>query len=392
MRGDGCSGLTLKYGNNEEERDAIWRASMCGQNGRSATLTAPNGLAQEEVILKCFREGKMTPPESCVWSCHGTGTSLGDPIEVNAVRKVNIKHERETSLIVLTNKTHTGHLEGGAAMTSMLAAVLTVKCSTAIPINHFNQLNPHLENSQFDAFFNTEPNSYKYAQGHAQVSSFGFGGTNGHVIFWGQNCYDAPNVPAMVARKLRGMAPPEVRVNGTDPDEWEYDGPEATVKSGDKYKVTLNSTDPKDASVKWVKEAEEEEDDGEDDFYCITGPFTEWDTDRMAEGPVTGMHTISVQVPDSGVLEFRFVKNGDEEDTIYPMVDKCTRKTTPIFGPGKETCKNLHMRNVPEEGSEKNTWVVETTPGSFMKIDLFICRGMKSVSWCVETEGELSTE
>jgi 3-oxoacyl-(acyl-carrier-protein) synthase len=381
MRGDGCCGMTLKYGNHEDERDAIWRSSMCGQNGRSATLTAPNGLAQEEVIWKCFRDGRMTPPESCVWSCHGTGTSLGDPIEVNAIRKINIKEPRDRSLIVLTNKTHTGHLEGGAAMTSMIAAVMSSKCSTGIPINHFNQLNPHLENSQFDAFFNSEPNSYRYSQGHVQVSSFGFGGTNGHVIFWGQNVYEAPDVPAQVARKLRKMSPPEVRVIGADPSEWEYDGPDAAVKAGETYKITLNSNDPKDASAKWVKESDGgEEDDGDEDFYSITGPFTEWDTDRMAEGAVPGMHTIDVQIPDSGMLEFRFVKNGDEDDTIYPIVDKCTRKTAPIFGPGKETSKNVMLHKAPAD-SDKNTWLAEGTPGQTMKVDLFICRGIKSVRW-----------
>lgn len=62
MRGDGCSGLTLKYGDLPEERDAIWRASRVGQNGRSATLTAPNGLAQEEVITKASRRLDVARP------------------------------------------------------------------------------------------------------------------------------------------------------------------------------------------------------------------------------------------------------------------------------------------------------------------------------------------
>jgi polyketide synthase-associated protein len=381
MRGDGCSGMTLKYGNHEDERECIWRASMCGQNGRSATLTAPNGLAQEEVIMKSYREGKLTPPESCVWSCHGTGTSLGDPIEVGAVRKTQIKEPRDRSLMVLTNKTHTGHLEGGAAMTSLIAAVMSVKCSTGIPINHFNQLNPHLENSQFDAFMNSEPNGYLYGSGNVHVSSFGFGGTNGHVIFWGQNVYDAPDVPSQFAKKLKKMAPPEVRVNGADPGEWEYDGPDVDIKTGDKYKITLRSDDPKEAATKWVKEVDGGgDDDDADDFYCVTGPFNEYDTDRMEEGAVPGLRTITLEVPESGSLEFRFLRNGEEEEALYPIMDKCTRKIAPILGPGKETGKNLSLRQAPE-GAEKHLWLVQASPGALMKIELFVSNGMKSVTW-----------
>merc|ERR1719410_689822 len=54
MRGDGCSAVTLKYGELQGERDAVWRGSRVGQNGRSATMTAPNGIAQEEVIMKAM--------------------------------------------------------------------------------------------------------------------------------------------------------------------------------------------------------------------------------------------------------------------------------------------------------------------------------------------------
>lgn len=53
-------------------------------------------------------------------------------------------------------------------------------------------------------------------------------------------------------------------------------------------------------------------DDGEDDFYCVTGPFNEWDADRMEDGNVTGLRTIVLDVPRSGTLEFRFLKNGEE--------------------------------------------------------------------------------
>merc|ERR1719486_236463 len=94
-----------------DERDAILRSTATGQDGRSASLTAPNGPAQEEMVTRAIREAQMTPPESTVWECHGTGTSLGDPIEVGAVRKVQIKVARSEPLMVSTSKSNIGHLE-----------------------------------------------------------------------------------------------------------------------------------------------------------------------------------------------------------------------------------------------------------------------------------------
>merc|ERR1719487_3241400 len=98
--------MLLKYGKLPADRMAIYRGSMCGQDGRSASLTAPSGPAQEEIVTKAIKDAKMTPPESTVWECHGTGTSLGDPIEVGAVRKVQIKMKRLEPLMIASSKSN----------------------------------------------------------------------------------------------------------------------------------------------------------------------------------------------------------------------------------------------------------------------------------------------
>ncbi|CAE7441170.1 ppsA [Symbiodinium natans] len=375
MRGDGCSGMTLKPGDLPDERDAIWRGSMVGQNGKSATLTAPNGISQEEVIWKAIREAKISPTESCVWSCHGTGTSLGDPIEVGAVRKVQNKEQRDTTLLVVTNKSQTGHLEGGAAMTSLLAAVFQVKASSAIPCCHLRQLNPHLDQTGFNAVFNSELNSYQYSQGNVHVSSFGFGGTNAHAIFWGENVYHAPSNAELYQKRIWSMSPPEVRVNGSDPALWDWDGPDQVILPGDKYSIEMNPDDPPNAPQRWFKEDTGVEfDEGEDEAYCITGPFNEWDLEQMEDGPVPGLWTITVKVPSSGQVEFRVLRNGNEDEVIYPDVDKCSQKLTPIHGPSKDDQRNA-----------KNTWLAEGIPGSSIKIDFFSCRGLRSINWMQAT-------
>merc|ERR1740138_707833 len=177
LRGEGTSGMTLKYGG-DGQRDAVYRASQSGQDGRSASLTAPNGPAQEELISRAFKEAHESPPEATAWECHGTGTSLGDPIEVGAVRKLQIKHQRVEPLFMTTGKTNIGHLEGGAAMSSMCKCVQMVMHSSCFAALHLNQLNAHLEHSVFDAFFASELHGFAYKQSNCHISSFGFGGTN----------------------------------------------------------------------------------------------------------------------------------------------------------------------------------------------------------------------
>ena len=86
-------------------------------------------------------------------------------------------------------------------------------------------LNPHLEHAAFDAIFQTESACYTYIQGHSQVSSFGFGGTNGHGIFWGQDYVHTPAPDVTMQKRLQKRPPPEVRVMGKNPDEWEADFP-----------------------------------------------------------------------------------------------------------------------------------------------------------------------
>jgi hypothetical protein len=90
----------MKHGDFTKESEAIWRGSNAGQDGRSASLTAPNGPAQERCISSAMKEAKTTPPESTAWECHGTGTSLGDPIEVvrwTSMEALNVMQEPDVS-------------------------------------------------------------------------------------------------------------------------------------------------------------------------------------------------------------------------------------------------------------------------------------------------------
>jgi hypothetical protein len=364
LRGEGTSGIFMKYGDFPKEREAVWRSSMAGQDGRSASLTAPNGPAQEACISKAMKEAKMTPPESTAWECHGTGTSLGDPIEVGAIRKVQIKFDRYSPLQIGTAKSNTGHLEGGAAMAGIVKCVLSSSRAHAMPTLHCRQLNPHLEAAAFTAYFSVESTTFPAASGHCQISSFGFGGTNGHAVIWSEDVKKAVNVSGQVMKRIANMKPPEVRAYGRNPDDWETDWLSKDAKPGDKYNVILSSDVPRESSIK-VTKVEKPEDD-EEAYYSIAGNFNDWSADRMMEGEISGLFTATVEVPGSGSLEFKFLKNGDETQILAPLSPMCSKRLVPILGP---------------QADLKNFWSISAPPGSDMQIEFMVQQDRKTVMW-----------
>lgn len=86
----------------------------------------------------------------------------------------------------------------------------------------------------------------------------------------------------------------------------------------------------------------------------------------MATGDVAGVHSATVLMPESGVLEFRFLKEGEQDQTLAPQIDNCTMKTAPIFGPSPDL---------------KNKWKVTGADGDEIKIELLSFKGKFSVVW-----------
>lgn len=369
LRGEGTSGILLKHGADLESQ-AILSGSALGQDGRSASLTAPNGPAQEEMIWRAVREAQMRPPESTCWECHGTGTSLGDPIEVGAVRRVQIKEPRQEPVMISTAKSNIGHLEGGAAMGGIVKCVLQVMHGQSIPTQHLRQLNPHLEGTVFEAFFSTEVSPFGHDQGHAQVSSLGFGGSNGHGIFWGRKALEGGDITQQVYRRLKMMKHPEVRPIGDDPDDWECDLPDADARPGEKWTIEFSPDDPMNAPIKWVKDyapdcGGEDEEEDEDVSYSITGTFNSWVAQTMDVGSVPGHHTTKVAVPANRMLEFNFLRDPDKL-SICPSIAKCSKKIASVEGPA---------------AGLTNTWIINAEPGVEYQIELMMVGKKYSVVW-----------
>ncbi|MGZ2749830.1 SDR family NAD(P)-dependent oxidoreductase [Burkholderia stagnalis] len=188
VRGEGCVVLVLKrLGDALRDGDRILasvRETAINQDGRSNGLTAPNRLAQTELLRTCLSRAKLNPRDVGYLEAHGTGTELGDPIELAAAASA-YGVDREAPLWVGSAKTNIGHLEAGAGLAGLLRAVLALRHATIPPNLHLNGLNPHFDWAAERLRVPTEPTPFPLNPSGSRVagvSSFGFSGTNAHAL------------------------------------------------------------------------------------------------------------------------------------------------------------------------------------------------------------------
>ena len=161
------------------------RGSAINQDGRVSGLTVPNGPSQEDVVSRAIADGAIDRDQIGYVEAHGTGTPLGDPIEVNSL--VGGFAGRPRPLVVGAVKTNIGHLEGAAGIAGMIKLALCVEKASIPPNLHFKSLNPSIDLEDTPIIISS--NTTKWPAGYGSciggVSSFGFSGTNGHVIIEG---------------------------------------------------------------------------------------------------------------------------------------------------------------------------------------------------------------
>ncbi|MFE2754355.1 type I polyketide synthase, partial [Actinosynnema sp. NPDC059335] len=187
VRSEGCGAVVLKR-LSDAERDgdrvlAVIRGAAVNQDGRSAGVTAPNGSAQREVLRQALAAAGVGPDEVTFVEAHGTGTRLGDPIEVEALAEV-YGRPAGPPLHLGSSKTNIGHAEAAAGIAGLIKVVLALH-KGAIPGNvHFRRLNPNISFAGTTFTVPTALTPWPETGGPrtAGVSSFGFSGTNAHVI------------------------------------------------------------------------------------------------------------------------------------------------------------------------------------------------------------------
>jgi acyl transferase domain-containing protein/SAM-dependent methyltransferase/nucleoside-diphosphate-sugar epimerase/acyl carrier protein len=211
VRAEGCGVLVLKrLADAVADGDrvlAVIRGSAVNQDGRSAGLTAPNGPAQEAVIRAALDNAGLAPGEVDAIEAHGTGTTLGDPIEMQALRSV-FGGARTTPLRVGSVKTNIGHAEGAAGVAGLVKAALMLRHQAVVPSLHFTRLNPHIDLG--DAAIEIPVATASTPLKRVGVSSFGFSGTNAHLILEA-----APEAPA---RAIAPAEAPRLLLSARTPD------------------------------------------------------------------------------------------------------------------------------------------------------------------------------
>lgn len=189
VRGEGCGLVALKRLSDAlSDNDrilALIRGSAVNQDGRSIGLTAPNLVAQQKMLHQALENARSVPSDISYIETHGTGTSLGDPIEIAALIDVLGKPRDDGSVCALgALKTNIGHLEAAAGVAGLIKLVLALE-HDMIPANlHFKKLNPRITLDGTPFVLPTQ--ALTWPQGAkprvAGVSSFGMSGTNAHLV------------------------------------------------------------------------------------------------------------------------------------------------------------------------------------------------------------------
>ncbi|MFN6535671.1 MAG: type I polyketide synthase [Nostoc sp. EkiNYC01] len=188
-RSEGCGVLVLKRlsqaladGNNIV---ALIRGSAVNQDGSSSGLTVPNGLAQQAVVRQALANAGLEPHQVSYIETHGTGTSLGDPIEVNALGAVFGKEKTAHQPLMLGSvKTNIGHTEAAAGVAGIIKVALALQHQEIPPHLHLQTPNPHIAWQDLPVAVPTQltpwlPHEQRRIAG---VSSFGASGTNAHIV------------------------------------------------------------------------------------------------------------------------------------------------------------------------------------------------------------------
>ncbi|NWG15754.1 MAG: type I polyketide synthase [Chloroflexi bacterium] len=197
VRSEGCGIIVLKRLSDAlADGDtilALIRGTGVNQDGRSTVITAPNGMAQRAVLRLALADGLVEPEQITYIEAHGTGTVLGDPIEVEALTEVVGQPRPDGETCFLSSvKTNIGHLEAAAGVAGLIKTVLALQHGAVPPHLHFKELNPHISLAGTPFVIPTENQPWRPRSGRrfAGVSSFGFGGTNAHIVL-----EEAPQLP-----------------------------------------------------------------------------------------------------------------------------------------------------------------------------------------------------
>jgi acyl transferase domain-containing protein/acyl carrier protein len=187
--GEGVAAILLKpLSKALKDKDhvyAVIKGSASNQDGSSASLTAPNPVAQTEVIQKAWENAGIDPETITYIETHGTGTNLGDPIEIKGIYNAFKKYTNKRQFCAVSSvKPNIGHLCEAAGLVSLIKAVLALRHKQLPSSIYFNRPNKTINFFESPVYVNVKSRNWtvKETPRRCGVSSFGISGTNCHVV------------------------------------------------------------------------------------------------------------------------------------------------------------------------------------------------------------------
>lgn len=232
VRAEACGAVILKrLADSLRDRDrihAVIDGSAINQDGRSATFTAPNAQSQVSLISGLLADTGLTGDDIGYHEAHGTGTPLGDPIEMRAIATAMRGEGRGRPLHVGSVKANLGHAESAAGIIALIKVVLCLERRTIPPQAMFDTLSPQIDLTGTGIVIPTAPRRWGAEVGQrASACSYGMSGTNAYVVL--------------------SAAPPADRVRGGAPGYLiSARGPAAASELAARYRDYLAGSDPED--------------------------------------------------------------------------------------------------------------------------------------------------
>mmetsp|Transcript_137331 Transcript_137331/g.342442 ORF Transcript_137331/g.342442 Transcript_137331/m.342442 type:complete len:1095 (+) Transcript_137331:130-3414(+) len=336
MRGEGIGGAFLRL--SDEDMDAQQMmgcvvGSNVNQDGRSASMTAPHGPSQQACIRACMAEAGLKPSEITIAECHGTGTALGDPIEVGALRDV-MKDRGNDGIVMTSGKSNFGHMEANAGIGGILRCLCMLNAMTGASNLHLRSINPHIEFVGYPALFVSEHADCGVRSGISGVSSFGVGGTNARADMWARS-------------KLGYLSTAEVNTYA-----------KIRLKSAAFERVALNG----------------QPGPGVTDRVYITGTWDAWSSTLEMDPIGEGEYVVTIPLGDTRCEKFRIILNEDPRQSIYPAVD-LSEPFGDILGPDWEADGRGWMLDGRDDGGRtgdsyriKFTWGFSWNTGEYKRV------------------------
>ena len=186
VRGEGAVAIVIQSAQAARRSNRSIHADIAGwgtnSDGRTVGLSMPSSESQFDLLQQVYRRFDLDPESLAFVEAHGTGTRVGDPAEANAIGK-SLGRRRKSSLLIGSVKTNIGHLEPASGLAGLLKALLSLKHDILPASLHFKTPNPDIP---FEALNLEVAATARRLESHADrlagINSFGFGGSNAHIV------------------------------------------------------------------------------------------------------------------------------------------------------------------------------------------------------------------